>query len=692
MNDIYLAALQLTKEGISVVPVSVDGSKKPAPFTWRKYQEERPTTQELVDWFSKGTQQGVGAICGAVSGNLEMLELEGRAVAAQIHIQAKDMAENSGLGELWQKIQEGYCEMTPSGGIHWLYKISDAKVPGNQKLARRPGENGGVDVLCETRGEGGFVILAPSAGSCHPSGEPWKILSGSIATIPTITFAEREALFSIFKCFDEMPKIENIAQEVKSREVNLALPGDDYNSKVSWDQILTPLGWSKVYTKGEAIAWRRPHKTEGISATTNFNGKDNLYVFTTSTIFESEHSYSKFAAYATLEHSGNFSAAASALRSQGYGKRLELNTLQTLASHSPSLVQLRDENEYLTTSSWIPDFINPDNIFDEPEPSILRRADGNCIFYAGKINALFGESESGKTWIALEAVRQELEKGNPVFYLDFEDSVRGIYNRLKTLGADLSHFKTFLYSNPTEALTAGAREALLTKIEQYKPSLIVVDGVNAAMNVMGLDLEKNKDATSFSQEVLRPLRLHNAAIITIDHVTKSKDNRGNYAIGAQAKRADIDGCAVAVEVEIAFGRGINGALALKVTKDRPGYVRAICQEGKNLGVANIKAIEGGTIKIFLEGASVEVYSLDKKMEQVSSFMAQHGTEMNLNEIKRRLPEAGIAIGVNNVKVILESLVNRRHLSAKAVGQKILYKHQMPFLANDVKSLPVDNFL
>jgi len=692
MNDICLAALQLAKEGISVVPVSVDGSKKPAPFTWRKYQEERPTTRELMDWFGKGTQQGVGAICGAVSGNLEMLELEGRAVAAQIHIQAKDMAENSGLGELWQKIQEGYCEMTPSGGIHWLYKISDAKVPGNQKLARRPGENGGVDVLCETRGEGGFVILAPSAGTCHPSGEPWKILSGSIATIPTITFAEREALFSIFKCFDEMPKIENIAQEVKSREVNLALPGDDYNSKVSWDQILTPLGWNKVYTKGEAIAWRRPHKTEGISATTNFNGKDNLYVFTTSTIFESEHSYSKFAAYATLEHSGNFSAAASALRSQGYGRPLELNNLQTLASHSPSLVQLRDENEDLTTSSWIPDFINPDNIFDEPEPSILRRADGHCIFYAGKINALFGESESGKTWIALEAVRQELEKGNPVFYLDFEDSVRGIYNRLKTLGADLSHFKTFLYSNPTEALTAGAREALLTKIEQFKPSLIVVDGVNAAMNVMGLDLEKNKDATSFSQEVLRPLRLHNAGIITIDHVTKSKDNRGNYAIGAQAKRADIDGCAVAVEVEIAFGRGIDGALALKVTKDRPGYVRAICQEGKNLGVANIKALEGGTIKITLEGATVEVYSLDKKMEQVSNFMAQHGTEMNLNEIKRRLPEAGIAIGVNNVKVILESLVNRRHLSAKAVGQKILYKHQMPFLANDVKSLPVDNFL
>jgi hypothetical protein len=690
MDDIYLAALQLTKEGISVVPVSVDGSKKPAPFTWRKYQEERPTTQELIDWFGKGTQQGVGAICGGVSGNLEMLELEGRAVAAQIHIQAKDMAENSGLGDLWQKIQDGYCEVTPSGGIHWLYRISDGQVPGNQKLARRPGENGGVDVLCETRGEGGFVILAPSAGSCHPSGEPWKILSGSIQTIPSITMDEREALFSIFRCFDEMPKIENIAQEVKSREVNLSLPGDDYNSKVTWEQILTPLGWSKVYTKGEAIAWRRPGKNEGISATTNFNGKDNLYVFTTSTIFESEHSYSKFAAYATLEHNGDFKKAASALRSQGYGKPVELNSLPNLPTHSPSLVTLRDENEEPTTSSWIPEFINADNIFDEPEPSILRRADGHHIFYAGKINALFGESESGKTWIALEAVRQELEKNNTVFYLDFEDSVRGIYNRLNTLGADLKHFKTFLYSNPSEPLTQGAREALLTRIDEFKPSLIVVDGVNAAMNVMGLDLEKNKDATSFSQEVLRPMRLHNAAILTIDHVTKSKDNRGNYAIGAQAKRADIDGCAVAVEVEIAFGRGIDGALALKVTKDRPGFVRAICQEGKNLGVANIKALELGGIKITLEGATVEVFTLEKKMEQVSQFMADHGVEMNKNEIAKRLRSEGLPIGNDGLKVILDSLVNRRCLSVKQVGQKNLYRHEMAYLVNDLKSLPVDN--
>ena len=186
------------------------------------------------------------------------------------------------------------------------------------------------------------------------------------------------------------------------------------------------------------------------------------------------------------------------------------------------------------------------------------------------------------------------------------------------------------------------------------------------------------------------MRLHNAAIITIDHVTKSKDNRGNYAIGAQAKRADIDGCAVAVEVEIAFGRGIDGALALKVTKDRPGFVRAICQEGKNLGVANIKAQASGTIKIFLEGATVEVMTIEKKMEQVSLFLSDHGIEMNRNEIAKRLREQGWSISNDGLKVILDSLVNRRYVSVKQVGQKNLYRHEMLYLANDVKPLAVDN--
>jgi hypothetical protein len=48
----------------------------------------------------------------------------------------------------------------------------------------------------------------------------------------------------------------------------------------------------------------------GISATTNHAGSDLLYVFSSSTTFESDRAYDKFATYAVLNHPGDFAVAA----------------------------------------------------------------------------------------------------------------------------------------------------------------------------------------------------------------------------------------------------------------------------------------------------------------------------------------------------------------------------------------------
>jgi archaellum biogenesis ATPase FlaH len=56
-----------------------------------------------------------------------------------------------------------------------------------------------------------------------------------------------------------------------------------------------------------------------VSATTNYGGADLLYVFSSSTEFDADKSYSKFAAYAVLEHGGDFSKAALHLFKEGYG-------------------------------------------------------------------------------------------------------------------------------------------------------------------------------------------------------------------------------------------------------------------------------------------------------------------------------------------------------------------------------------
>jgi len=678
-GEILRTALEFAANGICAVPVATDGSKRPALTNWKQYQDRLPTPEELLTWFSNA--EGVGVICGKVSGNLEMLELEGRAVADKLHLDLKEMAHNAGLSDVWDRINNGYVEVTPSGGLHWLYRI-DGEVPGNTKLARRPGENGGVDVLAETRGEGGFVIVAPTNGTCHPSGGAWSMLVGNAKSIPTLTVAQRDQLHKLFVTFDAIPKNDAITEDIKTKSEGLT-PGDDYNAKVTWEQILEPLGWSKVYTTRDKVsAWRRPGKNDGISATTNHAGNDKFFVFSTSTQFEAERSYSKFAIFTLVEHGGDFTASARALRAQGYGEqRKELSTLEV---HSPSLVQLHDEEGNLKESSWIPKQIGETELEQENPPSMLRREDGNCLLYAGKINAIFGESESGKTWIALEAIRQELEKNNIVFYLDFEDSARSILNRLKTLRVPTDKFKLFRYANPDEPLGEGIGEIMRTEIMAYLPTLIVVDGVNAAMNLLGLDLEKNKDATHFSQKVLKPLRIGGAGILTIDHVTKSKDNRGNYAIGAQAKRADIDGAAFAVSVAMPFGRGIDGALDITCTKDRPGFVRAICPDAKTVGVANLKSSPEGFISVSISGGTVKISTREQKMEAVSSLLARVGYELGRNEIAEHLRKEGIPISNDELKFVIEGLVANGFVTYRKDGQKYLFGHQEQFFANDVK--------
>jgi len=606
-NSTLQAALDFYDAGVSVVPANTNGSKSPIG-SWKQYQVQRADREQLIEWFKDG-HEGIGIITGAVSGNLEMVEAEGRAVHDGLFDKARDFAINNGMEEIWNVLTSGYVEMTPSGGLHFLYRIIDEPVPGNTKIARRPGEGDSVEVLFETRGSGGFVVTAPSHGEVHPSGQPWVLLAGSPASIPMFSMEERNALHRVFATLDSMPAKESYANIFLGKESakDDARPGSDFNNKATWDEILIPQGWTKGYTSHGTTTWTRPGKSAsfGYSATTGRNDGDNLYVFSTSTTFEAERPYSKFAAYAHLYHADDFSAASRDLRSKGYGSNglPSLPSITELQKPNLSVVPNLDDDKIELArerSSWFPKPLDLDNLEEEPEPAFLARTDGHRLFYAGKINALLGESESGKTWVALLAVKQCLDVGQKVIYLDFEDSGRGILNRLRSLGVSDEKFATFTYANPDEELKLEQRIDLGEALAEQKPDFVVVDGVNAAMTLLNLELNSNRDATFFSQQLLRPLALSGAAVCTIDHVPKSKDNRGNYAIGAQAKRADVNGAAISVSVVQPFGRGMMGELHLKVTKDRPGHVRAISKEATNAGRVLLKSSPDGSVSMVVE--------------------------------------------------------------------------------------------
>jgi hypothetical protein len=97
-------------------------------------------------------------------------------------------------------------------------------------------------------------------------------------------------------------------------------PGDDFNRNGKWPEIFEAPGWTLAYEKDGEQFWRRPGKDHGVSATTNYADSDLFYPFTTSTPFEPNRGYTKFAVYTLLNHDGDFKAAARDLAKQGYGK------------------------------------------------------------------------------------------------------------------------------------------------------------------------------------------------------------------------------------------------------------------------------------------------------------------------------------------------------------------------------------
>ena len=578
MNPVLQAALNFYDAGVSVVPAAIDGSKAPI-LSWKKYQSERASREELIQWFGSG-HIGIGIITGHISKNLEMLELEGRAVSSGLLEEAKEIAFNSGLSEIWDLITNGYVEATPSGGVHFLYRVSDEPISGNQKLARRPGEGDSVEVLAETRGEGGFVVTAPSSGSTHPSGSPWILLKGSPATIADLTMEQRNAIHAVFRSLDSMPVKESIELALKNPKSSDNLkPGDDYNNKANWKDILEPKGWKIVFTANGVTYWRRPGKDIGISATTGRNDGDNLYVFTTSSSFEAEKPYSKFAAYTHLEFDGDYSRAASALRTQGYGSTLSSlpsNPLQQTSAPLLQLVPKTDEQEI--ESSWKPvDLLKFfDGSYETPITSILIRTDDKGLIYAGRVHSFYGESESGKSWLAQIAVAEQLKQFRKVIYIDFESDAADLVFRLGALGVSQAEIlQNFTYIRP-DTVRDHEDPYWQNLLKPNINSLVIIDGVTEALTMWGGETKDNDAITRWMRLFPRAIAQQSgAAVISIDHVTKDKETRGRFAIGGQAKLATIDGAAYLIEPLEVLAPGRTGTLTVRVTKDRPGFVRKI---------------------------------------------------------------------------------------------------------------------
>ncbi len=146
--------------------------------------------------------------------------------------------------------------------------------------------------------------------------------------------------------------------------------------------------------------------------------------------------------------------------------------------------------------------------------------------------------------------------------------------------SELELTEQFCYLQPEEPINEAAK--LLLAPIAGQATLVVIDGVTEVMSIEGLKVNDMEDVAKFYRNIPKwfadqagPRGPDNGpAVVLIDHVTKSKDDRGTFAIGSQHKKAGIDGASYTVTKDQEFARGKHGTAYLKVAKDKNGTVRA----------------------------------------------------------------------------------------------------------------------
>lgn len=308
MHNLITAAKTYLLKGISVI--ATDNTKR-ALFQWKEYQSRMLTEEEVTTQFSHHKCGGIAVICGKVSGNLEVIDID-----------CKNDLTNTLYDDIISNIPDDLLHKlliikTRSNGYHIYYRCD--KIGTNQKLAMRHAtEMEQRDtphlkqvVLIETRAEAGYVLAPPTAG--YSAIQPNEI--------PHLTLDERETILEICRSFSEI--VEEVITYPKNTSASYGLkPWDDYNTKADCLSLLEKHGWKKVRHAPPRTYLKRPGKTDSVISADYHHEKNLFKVFTTSSQFEPNKGYSPFGVYVLLEHNGDVKKAAIQLSNDGYGEKV----------------------------------------------------------------------------------------------------------------------------------------------------------------------------------------------------------------------------------------------------------------------------------------------------------------------------------------------------------------------------------
>lgn len=328
-------------------------------------------------------------------------------------------------------------------------------------------------------------------------------------------------------------------------------------------------------------------------------------------------------------------------------------------------------------SSWSPVDLEPylTGKLTVPDPEVCRRNDGACLMYRGRVNMLFGSSESAKSWIAMAICLQEIEAGGRALYLDFEDEPVQTLNRLRLLGAVDDDLRAqFSYIRPEGPLAdmqrnkwgkdqptkSGefAQDQFDMALQSLDPDIIVADGMTALYGLHGLDANDAVSTDVITSWLKRLTRNGRSTVIIIDHQAKSAE-KGSMPIGSQHKVAMVQGTLLQVWPIKQPMPGDVGEMELVVLKDRPGQVRAHSQKTGGRGKAQVAGVV--TLDSRTEGRSSLVITPPRRTPSGGGGTLNADGE-DVNDVERR-----VELDFTDMSKMMEKIAQRQDDEDTLIG-------------------------
>jgi Bifunctional DNA primase/polymerase, N-terminal len=290
-------ALGYAQRGHPIFPIK---GRAKEPLTDHGYHEATTDPDQIRAWWTRWPRANIGLACGHSADVLDVDGPEGRDSLAKL---LAECGIDADIIDGWVTSSSG----REDGGTHYWFK------PGGP--IRWKGFRPHLDWL----GLRGYVIAPPSV---HPSGRIYRWAAGQMP--PELSDAPAWLHVAATRPVRKpRPPRDPDSEAVGDR------PGDDFETRMPWRELLEADGWRYNSERGEESFWTRPGKTTGVSAAIGYQGHQGLYVFTSSAApLQADEAYSKFAYWAWTRFSGDFADAARDLRTRGYGKQTWSNNGQ----------------------------------------------------------------------------------------------------------------------------------------------------------------------------------------------------------------------------------------------------------------------------------------------------------------------------------------------------------------------------